>query len=228
MATLEQLEAALRKADAAGNAADAKVFASEIRRMRGSGEGMPSGREAQPEPSAPSSVASTIKTTAGAALPYATAATAGAALGALGGPAAPITVPAGAMAGMGALALTDLASGLYNVAATPFGAKPIPSGSEAMRNVYAKAGMYQEPSTPAERLQAAATEGALSGVGGVGAAVDPVGHGGRGRGAGQSRGPFTRPLKPKTRRSPLKGTRRTSLLSPGSKRMAVPAAMSSR
>lgn len=170
MATLEQLEAALRKADAAGNAADARVFASEIRRMRGSGEGMPSGREAQPELSAPSSVVSTVKTTAGAALPYATAATAGAALGALGGPAAPVTVPAGAMAGMGALALTDLASGLYNVAATPFGAKPIPSGSEAMRNMYAKAGMYQEPTTSAERLQAAATEGALGGIGGVGAA----------------------------------------------------------
>lgn len=170
MATLEQLEAALRKADAAGNADDAKIFASEIRRMRSSSEGMPFGREAQPEPSIAPSVASTIKTTAGAALPYATAATAGAALGALGGPAAPITVPAGAMAGMGALALTDLASGLYNVAATPFGAKPIPSGSEAMRNMYAKAGMYQEPTTPAEKLQAAATEGALGGIGGVGAA----------------------------------------------------------
>ena len=35
MATLEQLSAALVKADAAGNAADAKVFADEIRRMRG-------------------------------------------------------------------------------------------------------------------------------------------------------------------------------------------------
>jgi len=169
MATLEQLEAALRKADAAGNAADAKVFASEIRRMRG-GEGMPSGREAQSESSILPSIASTVKTTAGAALPYATAATAGAALGALGGPAAPVTVPAGAMAGMGALALTDLASGLYNVAATPFGAKPIPSGSEAMRNMYAKAGMYQEPTTSAEKLQAATVEGALGGLGGVGAA----------------------------------------------------------
>lgn len=115
-------------------------------------------------------MASTIKTSAGAALPYATAAGAGAALGALGGPVAPITMPAGAMAGMGALALTDLGSALYNVAATPFGAKPIPSGSEAMRNMYAKAGMYQEPTTPEERFQAAATEGALSGVGGVGAA----------------------------------------------------------
>lgn len=34
MATLEELSAALTKADAAGNAADAKVFADEIRRMR--------------------------------------------------------------------------------------------------------------------------------------------------------------------------------------------------
>ena len=34
MATLEQLSAGLVKADAAGNAADAKVFADEIRRIR--------------------------------------------------------------------------------------------------------------------------------------------------------------------------------------------------
>lgn len=41
MATLEQLESALRKADAAGNADDAKVFAAEIRRMRSGGETAP-------------------------------------------------------------------------------------------------------------------------------------------------------------------------------------------
>lgn len=34
MATLDQLNAALIKADAAGNVEDAKAFASEIRRMR--------------------------------------------------------------------------------------------------------------------------------------------------------------------------------------------------
>jgi len=39
MPTLEQLESAFRKADAAGNAEDAKAFASEIRRMRGSETG---------------------------------------------------------------------------------------------------------------------------------------------------------------------------------------------
>jgi hypothetical protein len=113
---------------------------------------------------------STIKTSAGAALPYATAAGMGAAMGALGGPVAPVTMPVGAMAGMGALALTDLASGAYNLAATPFGAKPMPSGSEALRNMYAKAGMYQEPTTPEEKFQAAATEGALSGLSSAGAA----------------------------------------------------------
>ena len=43
MATIEELSAALIKADAAGNAADAKVFADEIRRMRA----------APPEPAAP-------------------------------------------------------------------------------------------------------------------------------------------------------------------------------
>jgi len=41
MATLEQLSAALIKADAAGNAADAKVFADEIRRMRSAGAATP-------------------------------------------------------------------------------------------------------------------------------------------------------------------------------------------
>lgn len=34
MATLEELESALIKADAAGNAEDARVFAGEIRRLR--------------------------------------------------------------------------------------------------------------------------------------------------------------------------------------------------
>jgi hypothetical protein len=172
MATADEYAAwIVKNADKRGTPEfDTIAAAYKDARSRTGGEGMPSGREAQSEPSTAPSIASTIKTTAGAALPYATAATAGAALGALGGPAAPVTVPAGAMAGMGALALTDLASGLYNVAATPFGAKPIPSGSEAMRNMYAKVGMYQEPTTSAEKLQAATVEGALGGLGGVGAA----------------------------------------------------------
>lgn len=45
MATLEQLSAALIKADAAGNAEDAKVFADAIRQMRAPSEGMPSDRK---------------------------------------------------------------------------------------------------------------------------------------------------------------------------------------
>lgn len=45
MATLEQLSAALVKADAAGNAEDAKAFADAIRQMRAPAEGMPSERK---------------------------------------------------------------------------------------------------------------------------------------------------------------------------------------
>jgi len=45
MATLEQLSAALVKADAAGNAEDAKALADAIRQMRASSEGMPNERK---------------------------------------------------------------------------------------------------------------------------------------------------------------------------------------
>jgi len=56
MATLEQLSAALIKADAAGNAADAKVFADEIRRMRSAPApaAMPTAVPAAPAPAEPS------------------------------------------------------------------------------------------------------------------------------------------------------------------------------
>jgi hypothetical protein len=52
MATLDQLSAALIKADAAGNAADAKVFADEIRRMRSAAA--PAAPAATPAPAEPS------------------------------------------------------------------------------------------------------------------------------------------------------------------------------
>ena len=52
MASLEELSAALIKADAAGNAADAKVFADEIRRVQSqnvpSGGGIPGPRQETP------------------------------------------------------------------------------------------------------------------------------------------------------------------------------------
>lgn len=47
MATLQELESALIKADAAGNADDAKVFADEIRRMRGMGAGQAAQQSAE-------------------------------------------------------------------------------------------------------------------------------------------------------------------------------------
>jgi hypothetical protein len=54
MATLEQLSAALIKADAAGNAADAKAFADEIRRMRSAPAPAAMPTSAAPAPAAPS------------------------------------------------------------------------------------------------------------------------------------------------------------------------------
>jgi hypothetical protein len=73
MATLEQLEMGLRKADAAGNVDDAKVFAAEIRRLRGaaprSESGIPGQRQTRswadvPKEavmSAPGSIAGQVK-----------------------------------------------------------------------------------------------------------------------------------------------------------------------
>jgi len=66
MATIEQLSAALIKADAAGNTADAKALADEIRRMRATPQEFtiqtPEGRNVSVDvqfPAAPSSEPST-------------------------------------------------------------------------------------------------------------------------------------------------------------------------
>jgi hypothetical protein len=119
---------------------------------------------AQPD----TSIAQNVGVQSRAALPYATAAGMGAAMGApLGG----IGAIPGAIAGMGALGLADLGTGVYNLAATPFGAKPIPSGSEAIRNMFGYGGMAgRAPQTPEQAVAAATTEGALSGLSGAGAA----------------------------------------------------------
>jgi hypothetical protein len=60
MATIEELSSALVKADAAGNAADAKVFADAIRNMQ-SGEGMPKARTAAQDMAEEMKTATTAK-----------------------------------------------------------------------------------------------------------------------------------------------------------------------
>jgi hypothetical protein len=73
-------------------------------------------------------------------------ATAGAALGAFGGPAAPISVPVGALAGSVALPVTDLGIMAYNYLAN----KNIPSASETIKNKLVP--YLPKPETTGERM----------------------------------------------------------------------------
>jgi hypothetical protein len=90
--------------------------------------------------------------------PYATAAATGAAMGApFGGVGA---IP-GAIAGVGALGVGNLASGAYNLAAPMFGGQQITPPSEVIRNVFAAGGVGRKPVTSEQALGASALEGAL-------------------------------------------------------------------
>jgi hypothetical protein len=90
--------------------------------------------------------------------PYATAAAAGAAMGVpFGGVGA---IP-GAIAGVGALGVGNLAAGAYNLAAPMFGGQQIATPSESIRNVFAAGGVGRKPTTPEQALAAATMEGAL-------------------------------------------------------------------
>ena len=99
-----------------------------------------------------------------AASPYAAAA-------AIGGTAGSVIPGAGTLigagAGMGALALTDLASGVYNAGASLFGGDRIPSGSEAIKNLYPES---WQPQTTGQRIAESTTEGVTSALGVGGAA----------------------------------------------------------
>jgi len=100
-----------------------------------------------------------------ALLPYAAAATAGAAAGA---PLAGIGAVPGAAAGMLALGAGDIGTSVYNLAATPFGAPRMTLPSEAIRQVYETAGGpgTRQPVTPNQRIFSSALE-AATGAGGT-------------------------------------------------------------
>ena len=105
-----------------------------------------------------------------ALLPYGVAAGAGAAAGApFGGVGA---VP-GAAAGMLALGAGDIGAGVYNLAATPFGAPRMTLPSEAIRQLYETAGGpgTREPATPQQRVFSAGLE-AATGAGGTAKALN--------------------------------------------------------
>lgn len=90
--------------------------------------------------------------------PYAAAATTGALAGApFGGVGA---VP-GALLGLGALGVSNLATGAYNLAAPMFGGAAVDTPSEAIRNALAAGGIGRKPVTSEQALAAAALEGGL-------------------------------------------------------------------
>lgn len=93
-----------------------------------------------------------------AVAPYATAAATGAAAGL---PIAGVGAIPGAAAGVTALGLTDIATGLYNLGAYAMGGRPVITGSEAIRSLYPER-TFRTPETPVERIASAGIEGATA------------------------------------------------------------------
>jgi len=100
-------------------------------------------------------------TTASGAMPYLTAAAAGGAVGALGGPFAPLTAPVGAALATGALGLSDMGVGIYNAFARE--RQPLPS--ETINQLYGKIGAYTPPETEEQRIGHAIGGGMASSYG---------------------------------------------------------------
>ena len=116
---------------------------------------------APPEPA--TGVVQGAKVAARAAAPYATVAGMGALMGApFGGPAGAAT---GAALGVGALGLSDLATGLYNVVGPRLGGPTITQPSTAIEQLYGRVGVGAEPETEEQRMLAAGVRGAAAGYG---------------------------------------------------------------
>lgn len=93
--------------------------------------------------------------------PYATAAGAGALAG--GVPTGGVGALPGAALGVTALGLTDLGTSLYNVGSPYFGYSRVPTGSEAIRDIYGSVGVGKAPKTTGQKVFSSALEGAASG-----------------------------------------------------------------
>lgn len=107
-----------------------------------------------------------------ALLPYGVAAGAGAAAGA---PFAGVGAVPGAAAGVLALGAGDIGTGIYNLAAAPFGAPRMTLPSETIRQAYESAGLpgTREPVTPKQRIFSAGLE-AATGAGGTAKALSTL------------------------------------------------------
>lgn len=167
MATLEQLIDGLRKADAAGNADDARAFAGAIRQM-------------QAEPPRETTAEEGL---ARGAAPYAMSMGAGALVG--GGLGALFGGPIGAVGGaaLGArlapagLAAADVGTQLYNVFANRFGGRTVPTPVNTLADIAGSVGVGRPGAPVAEAIGGGAAgagtvAAGLRGLGGY--VVDPV------------------------------------------------------
>lgn len=93
--------------------------------------------------------------------PYATAATLGAAAGA---PFAGVGAIPGAAGGVLSLGLTDLGTSVYNAFAPTFGGQRVPTGSEAIQNLYGNVGIGRRPETPGQQVFSDTLQGLAGGV----------------------------------------------------------------
>lgn len=102
-----------------------------------------------PEPSVADTLGQWAGVTARALAPYAAAAGVGAAAGA---PFAGVGAVPGAAAGVTALGLGDIGTGLYNLAAPAWGGYRIPLPSETIQSGGESIGIWRRPETPAQQV----------------------------------------------------------------------------
>lgn len=121
---------------------------------------------AAPPPPPPVSIPDTLGQYAGVATralaPYVTAAGFGAAAGAPFGGVGAIPGAAGGVLTLGA---TDLATGLYNLAAPAFGGRRVPTPSETIRRGYESVGIGRRPETATQQVFSDVLEAGAGGVG---------------------------------------------------------------
>lgn len=100
-------------------------------------------------PPANNSIPQWMGVTTRALAPYATAATLGAAAGA---PFAGVGAIPGAAGGAFSLGISDIGTGLYNLAAPMFGGRRVPLPSETIQQQYENIGIGSKPQTPAQQV----------------------------------------------------------------------------
>ena len=111
-----------------------------------------------PQPAPDTSATQRAGVVARTLAPYATAATVGALAGA---PVGGIGAVPGAILALGGLGASNLATGIYNLAAPKLGGPRVETPSEVIRNVFAAGGVGRKPTTSEQALAAAAIEGGL-------------------------------------------------------------------